>query len=326
MKKYFLFLFCFIGFSLYCFAQDSGVSVVIRFYDKKVYYAENDPIFILVTIANSSPSVYRFRISDDRAFFVDFDARTPANRPLEQADVLERRRSTSSQIFYRDVSLEAGESFSFIENLRDYVKINTPGSFIVQAKVYPELLDIAKRQTVSLGLNSGGNMMSNRLPLQIKPKAVIGADGLAVALDVETGAIIAREKISPDQIVTWTLRARQKSEWEKFFLYFDIEKMLMRSGSRQRQWRAESEEGRQRMVATYRTELQKSLTDSDLSAIPMYFEIENTNYNMEEGKVIALEKFKTGDYIERKRYTYYLEKKDDYWTIIDYTVMNLGTE
>jgi hypothetical protein len=42
--------------------------------------------------------------------------------------------------------------------------------------------------------------------------------------------------------------------------------------------------------------------------------------------VSALEKFKTGSYIERKRYTYYMRLRDDVWTIVDYTVLNLGTE
>jgi hypothetical protein len=42
--------------------------------------------------------------------------------------------------------------------------------------------------------------------------------------------------------------------------------------------------------------------------------------------VVVLEKFRTGTYVERKRYTYYLHRRDDVWTISDYTVQNLGTE
>ena len=40
----------------------------------------------------------------------------------------------------------------------------------------------------------------------------------------------------------------------------------------------------------------------------------------------VLEKFRTGSYIERKRYTYYLQLQDDVLTIVDYTVVSLGTE
>jgi hypothetical protein len=102
--------------------------------------------------------------------------------------------------------------------------------------------------------------------------------------------------------------------------------MLSRDSYRRRQWLAESEEGRLRMLADYRGALQKATIDGDVTSIPMDFTIENTNYDSESGTVIVLERFKTGDYIERKRYTYYFQREDGYWSIVDYTVMNLGTE
>jgi hypothetical protein len=147
-----------------------------------------------------------------------------------------------------------------------------------------------------------------------------------VALDVETNANLVREKLPPDQVVRYILTARQKGQWEKFFLYLDLEAMIVRDAGRRRQWAAESEEGRRRMIARYRAELEAELVDGDIATIPMEFQIERTTYSATEGTVSALEKFKTGSYIERKRYTYYLQLQDDVWTIVDYTVLNLGTE
>jgi hypothetical protein len=126
--------------------------------------------------------------------------------------------------------------------------------------------------------------------------------------------------------VRYLLTARQKGQWEKFFLYLDLEAMIVRDAQRQRQWAAESEEGRRRMLERYRSELATEVVDGDIATIPMEFQIERTTYGASEGTVSALEKFKTGSYIERKRYTYYLQLKDDVWTIVDYTVLNLGTE
>jgi hypothetical protein len=80
------------------------------------------------------------------------------------------------------------------------------------------------------------------------------------------------------------------------------------------------------MEARYRTELETAVVDGDIATIPMEFQIERTTYGASEGTVSVLEKFKTGNYIERKRYTYYLQLRDDVWTIVDYTVLNLGTE
>ncbi|MDR0496440.1 MAG: hypothetical protein LBH42_02370, partial [Treponema sp.] len=141
-----------------------------------------------------------------------------------------------------------------------------------------------------------------------------------------TNAILVREKLPPDEVVSYLLTARQKSQWEKFFLYLDLEAMLSRDAYRRRQYNAESEEGRRRMLVRYRQDLQNAVTDGEISLIPMDFTIERTVYNAQTGTVTALEFFRVGNYTERKRFTWYLEKKDDTWTIIDYSVVNLGTE
>jgi hypothetical protein len=145
-------------------------------------------------------------------------------------------------------------------------------------------------------------------------------------MDVETNAVLVREKLAPDQVVEYLITARQKSQWEKFFLYLDLEAMITRDAPRQRKWLAEGEEGRRRMLDQYRLELQNTVTDGDIATIPTEFSIERTLYNNLEGTVTVLEKFRTGNYTERKRYTYYLHRKDDIWTVIDYSVINLGTE
>jgi hypothetical protein len=143
---------------------------------------------------------------------------------------------------------------------------------------------------------------------------------------VETNAILVREKLPPDEVIRYILTARQKGQWEKYFLYLDLEAMLSRDSFRRRQWQAESEEGRQRMMDRYRTELQSEIIDGDIATIPMDFIIERTLYEAEEGTVTALEYFKIGTYTEKKRFIYYLRRQDDVWTVVDYSVTNIGTE
>jgi hypothetical protein len=310
------------------FPVGAGISFSIRYFDKQVYHvpgAGAEPIYVQVTIANNSPSAYRFRLADDRAFSIDFDIRTTTNRPVEPAGRLVQKRTTSGQVFSREISVASGESFSFIEDLRDYAEFNDPGSFIVQAKMYPELL----RQELTAafpGAVTSGALESNRLSLNIRSPSIPGPDGIIRPMDVETNTILTREKLAPDAVVEYLLGARQKGQWEKFFLYLDLEAIIARDPVRKRQWTAEGEEGRQRMIDRYRTELQGSLLDGDISAIPTEFTVERTLYSAVEGTVIVLEKFKTGNYTERKRYTYSLQRKDDVWTIVDYVVVNLGTE
>ncbi|MDR1319542.1 MAG: hypothetical protein LBJ90_07945 [Treponema sp.] len=334
----FLFILC-AGFPAYRAGaaeagRDGTVDFSIRFYDKRIYFAERDPVYVQITIANNSPEAYRFKLAEERVFSVDFDIRTMSNRSLEPAEALVRKRTQSQRIFFREIAVESGESFSFVEDLRDYVNLRQPGSFIVRARIYPELYRSSGENfsvpvspyAVSVPNQSPAVLESNRLSLNIKPPAIPGPDGIPLAMDVETNAILVREKLPPDQVVEYLLTARQKSQWEKFFLYLDLEAMLSRDAVRRRQWLAEGEEGRRRMLERYRTELQSTIIDGDISTIPAEFTMERTAYNNSEGTVTVLEKFKTGNYTERKRYTYYLQRKDDIWTIVDYSVVNLGTE
>jgi len=300
---------------------NNGIDFSIRFFDRRVYYAQSDPIYIQITITNNSPLTYRFKLADERVFSIDFDVRTVSNRPLDPADVLVRKRSQYQQIFFREIAVEAGESFSFVEDLRNYVKIGTAGSYVVQAHVYPELFrfgtDAALIQPVSLE--------SQRLNLSIWPPLATTAEGIPLEMDVATGAVLVRERLAPDQVVDYMINARQKSQWEKFFLYLDLEAMLVQDGARQRKWNNESEEGRKRMVDQYRQELKNPSTDG-ISVIPTSYEIKDTKYNNFEGTVTVLEKFKGAFYTDVRLYTYDVRFKDNVWVITGYSVTNMGTE
>lgn len=300
----------------------------IRFYDKRIYHAagvDNEPIYVQATVTNRSPEVFRFKLADERAFSIEFDVRTLGNRAVEAAAPLVRRRSSSGRIFFREISVESGESFSFIEDLRNYADLREAGAFVVKARIYPELYRPENLQNGGEGFGSA--LESNRLSLSLRPAVIPGPGGIPAAIDLDTGAVLSKERLAPDELVEYFISARQKSQWEKFFLYLDLEEMISRDPARRRQWIAESEEGRRRMLERYRGEMRQNVIDGDITAIPFEFEIQRTDYNALEGTVVVLEKFRTGtNYTERKRYTYYIKRKDDYWVIVDYVVANLGTE
>jgi hypothetical protein len=297
-------------------SAETGIDFNIRFLDRRIYYVDSDPVYVQITITNNRPSTYRFKLADERAFSIDFDIRTMTNRQLDEADSLIRKRSQYQQVYFREIAVETGESFSFVEDLRDYVKFQQPGSFRVQAKVYPELYRIGSSHTID----------SNYLTLSMRPPIIPGPDGIPLEMDITTGAVLVRQRLAPDQVVEYMLTARQESQWEKFFLYLDLEAMLSRDAFQRRRWLAENEEGRQRMVREYRLRLQESVDDGDISVIPTTFEIERTTYNNHEGTVIVLQKFRGNNFTEIRRYTYYLERKDSFWIIVNYSLVRLGTE
>jgi hypothetical protein len=307
------------------FASEGEVSFSIRYFDQKIYYMEQEPILIQITISNNSPETYRFKLADERAFSIDFDVRSMNNRLVEPAEELLRRRNSSGNIFFRELTVESGESFSFIEDLRRYVHIRDPGSYIVKARVYPELY---RNATLSAGSPERGEgaLQSNRLSLRLRPPSLPGPDGKPMVMDPETNAALRRERIPPDEVIGYILSARQKSQWDKFFLYLDLESMLVRDPVSRRRWLASGEEERQKMVEHYRQQLSGAVIDGDISSIPTEFTVERTLYSGLEGTVTVLEKFREGNYTALKRYVYTLRRQNDIWMVVDYTVTNLGTE
>ena len=309
-------------------AYATGIDFSIRLFDRRIYYAESDPIYIQVTITNNSPATFRFKLADERVFSLDFDVRTINNRLLEPADVLIRKRTQYQQVYFREITVESGESFSFVEDLQGYIKLSEPGSYVVSALMYPELY----RSEFNRALVAGNSAItvpvleSKRLNLNVRPAIIPGPDGIPLEMDIVTGAVLVREHLAPDQVVDYMITARQKSQWERFFLYLDLEAMLSRDAVHQRKWISESEEGRRRMIEQYRQEMQTSTMDGTISVIPNEYVIERTQYNSTEGTVTVLQRFKIGNFTEIKRYTYILNRKDDIWVIVDYSVVNLGTE
>ena len=305
---------------LNAYEMPGQVEFNIRFFDRRIYFAETDPVFIQINITNNSPSVYRFKLADDRAFSVDFDVRTMTNRRLEQADILLRKRTQNSQVFFREITIESGESFSFVEDLRDYVKFAQPGSFRVRASVYPELL-----RNTQPGSSIASPIHSNFLNLTLRPPVIRGPDGIPLEMDIETGAVLVRQRIPPDEVVAYMLSARQESQWERFFLYLDLESMLIRDAVQRRRYMAENEPGRRRMVAEYRQNMQNSVIDGDIVVIPTTFDILRTTHENETATVVVLQRFRMPNYTELRHYTYFLERRDNIWIIIDYSVQAMGT-
>ena len=127
-------------------------------------------------------------------------------------------------------------------------------------------------------------------------------------------------------MIEQTIIARQKSLWDQYFLYMDLEAILKNNPTRSRRYNASSADERSEMLQQFKADLQKSRIDTDIVAIPYTFEIQNTTYSQTQGTVQVLEKFREANYVQLKEYTYYVRQRDGIWQIYKYTVNNLGTE
>ena len=295
--------------------QNAAVS--IKFYDKTMYYpdaADSNPVFIHITVRNTGTDTLRFKLADDRMFSIDFNAYTIKNERLSQTEMLVRKRTTNQTVYFREIALEAGEEYSFVENLKEYLTVANPSVYYVDLTFYPELYRFRDER-----------ITSNRLTLEVRPSPS-AASSSSIPVEAGTVRILQPEAIPPDQVVERTIVARQKSLWDQYFLYMDVEAMLERTPSQKRRYRAASADERERMIGAYKSDLMQSRIDGDIVAVPERFQIEKTVYSKTEGSVVVTEWFNNRTYYEKKSYTYRLRQREGVWQIYDYTVVNLGTE
>lgn len=285
----------------------------IRFFDQRVYFL-GDEIQVEAVITNTGTDTLRFKMADNRFFNMDFDVRTTRNVGLDHAREFTIERNSDQPVFFREVSLEPGEKYGIVLDLTQFAAFSSPGQYVVQATFFPELFR---------GPDSS-SMKSNRLSLNVKPAAENAEE--KATLQAENGAMLARQPLPPDEVVSGTVSARQKSQWERFFLYLDLESLMRKNPEKDRIFRNSTEAQQRQMVDQFRQQLRQTTIQQDISVIPTSFEIRKTTYDSSEGTVEVLEKFKYPDYTELKAYTYLLKKSDGYWIIYDYEIRNQGTE
>ena len=298
-------------------ADYNDLSVSIKYYNRTMYYPgnrESNPVLVHISIKNNSTETKRFKLADDRMFSIDFDVITIKNQTLPQSENLIKKRTTNRTVYFREIALDSGEEYSFTENLKDYIDITNPAVYYADLKFYPELY---KSKYISLD--------SNRLTLEVRPSLSAAASSILPVMD-NTAELLKPEDISPDKVVERTIIARQKSLWDQYFLYMDIEAMLQRNAVAKRKYNAVSADERARLLKNYKADLMQSRIDNDIVAVPESFEIEKTLYSRTEGTVTVTESFKYPNFREKKSYVYKVRQREGIWQIYDYVVTNLGTE
>ena len=309
-KPHIVFFLLFVTATL--FSQEVDIDFSIRFSDKQIYFTDSQ-VYIKAEIKNNSANAYRFKVADNKVFNLDFDVRSLKNLRSEHSERFIRERNNNRPAYYKEVSLEPGESYSFTDDLSMYINFQESGVFLVQAIFYP-------------ALSSGDDFIvsKNTLTLSLQPRA--GVQEFEALLDDITGEILKKEEFPPDHIVDYFITARQKGQWDKFFLYLDIEKLLLKDPIKARQYRGYSDERQRAMLDQFKSALKQEKTEFDILLVPSYYDILKTSYTAHEGTVKVIEKFVYLDFTEIKEYTYYLHKIDGIWMIYDYEILNQGTE
>lgn len=295
-------------------AQDLDVS--IRLYDERVYFPDS-AIDVLVTVRNDGASPVSFRLADDRRHNIRFDARDTTNIRLENTREYTIAYQSNQQIYYRTVLLQPGEQLSFVERMTDYVALEDPGLYTLRLDFFPQLRTGA----------TPPSLPSNVLNVTVRP-----GQTEEIRREMRFEAVVEqqlrRQRLSPDEVVNYMLEARQESNWDRFFLYLNLEKLYRQAPDRDRRYVRLSQQEQLEELMAYREELrtQEAQPDAGLVAIPDGYEIVETRYTPTDGQVTARLYFDRDRYRERRQYTYELERRDGFWEIIGYQVANLPNE
>lgn len=294
--------------------QSQQVDFTVRFFDKTIY-EPGTPVRLKLMLRNDSGSTYRFRLAENRAFNLNFQVLTSTNTAVPQADSLIRERTTSRRVFYRELILQPGEEFAFVVDLNDFVQLPGPGLYVVTAQFFPNLYSP----------ESAEQLASNRLTLSVRPQSDT-VEGVMQEVEQQTRSELEQQAIPPDEVVEYTVRARQRGQWNRFFLYLDLESLLRASPDRERRYIRLSEDEQQQALEQFRQELRAERLEEAILVIPDDFEMVRTSYTQNQAEVVVDMRFEYDDYTEIRRYTYRLERRNSVWLITNYDVTNLGTE
>ena len=143
MKRFlFVIISIFVIFAQTVVAQENNdVQVSIKLYNKTLYYpgeSLDNPIYVHITVANKGSETLRFKLADDRMFSIDFSAFNAKNTKLPYTEEIIKKRTTDRIVYFREIALETGEEYSFVENLKDYVQITEPAIYYFELDFFPE--------------------------------------------------------------------------------------------------------------------------------------------------------------------------------------------
>ncbi|BCR22035.1 hypothetical protein [Borrelia sp. HM] len=310
-----LLFFMFLVFvPLMLFSRDyKGLDFKIKFFNQSIYRV-NSKVAIEISLSNSSDDLLTLEIGDVNTFGFDFDVTDTTNikvkRPLEYV----QNRAKNIAVPIRTLTLRPNERFSVVINLNQFVQFDRDGVYFVKGVFFPDISDPQK------------SIESNVITLFLKPKMGNGAEEFNfsnLSSNHEIQDVLKRENLSPDQVVEYLFSALRLGEKEKFFLYIDVESLILNDRNKSYLYKQEFKSGSDNMLKEYKEYLWEN-SSSDISRVPSKFSIVETTYTDSTGKVVSDVYFDDGHFYVARRYTFFFKKYDYCWIIYDYTVQNTG--
>lgn len=287
------------------------ISFHLQFHNQRVYYP-HDEVWIRATVRNVSARDYTFSLANQAEHNISLVVRTLTNQVIPVSEGYMLRIASNEPVFYRIIKLLPEEEYSFLIKINDFVDINDPGNFILQAQFNPSIN------------NSRQLLTSNALRLSIRPSS--NASHFLDAIDAETGEILELQALSPDEIIQFVLKGRQLNQWNKVFLYLNLEALFQRNSERRTHYLNASESIREELLKSFKEQIKIGIIEANLAIAPDEFEIIQVSYTPTHAKVVTRQIYYQRQFNEVKQFIWNLEKNNGIWLITNFSIQNLGTQ
>ncbi|MEJ5285050.1 MAG: hypothetical protein ACP5Q5_08440 [Brevinematia bacterium] len=302
MKKLFIF---FVLFYSFCFSSD--LKLMIDF--EKTTFRLNSPINIEIKIMNNSQEKKLIKLSplDYESFY--FYLRTSENELLDYKDEyrLKTKEIVSSLDDVKEVILFPGESITRVVNLDEIFDFRKTGFYYLKVNYYPE------------PENRLSYYETENYKFLVRPPLVV-EDDLRKVEDSRQKRIDVIKKGPPYEIVEDLIDAKMKKDWDRFLVYFDLERLIYSFQNFSSAYEnAKTGKHKFEILEDFRRYLTTHWQDRILSykVLEAYIKGENATVDADvEFKVRNL------SYVLRYTFKFYKNANNE-WKIYDYTVLRV---
>lgn len=278
-----------------------NLSLIVKFSNETVYFL-GKPIIIKVEVTNRSYNNYFFQIANDISYNFNFIIISSDGEQLDYKEEYILRRRSIDKIFTKEIMLSPNESYSIEIDINEWFDFKKDGSYFIQAIFYP-YIDSSERI-----------ISQNVLKLNLKPRVEGESQAVKKVFQTEVERTKLKD-IPPYKIVELHLKARQRREWNEFFLYIDFDSFIMNYPSYRDKYKYASESSRINIIEDFKNYLISTFYN-DL----LYFEIRRVLIEFDKCKIDVYLEFSYKSFIEKYQAEYYLRLKDQTWLITGYEI------
>lgn len=272
----------------------------------KVVFEQQESILVQFFVKNQERKVIDLKIAD--MFFLNFSftVKNLQNQMMsEKNEFFLYKQENERNRNYRTVRLAPGDIYGKTVNLSDIFNFDKIGFYVIQGYFYP----------VPFGFHDINSYPSNTIRVNVH----YGQRRMAIARQIARQEQQEVEKVrNPNETIEFMLNAKLKKNWEHFFRYMDLSRVIELYPDFYRQYSSIQPSKRKALMEKFKEYLKDYLEEQMVS-----FDVYRTVINREDAIVYTNIIYEHRSVKYKKRYVFQLNKRGNYWYLYHFYVMNL---